>query len=221
VNSETLAATTLAGRWRAPVACVCVCVTLLLAGCVSLFGDRLGAITFHTLTPTAEAPPPSGQNGGGLVGVQTVRLPEYLNQRGIVTRTTDTELRVADDVQWAGSLDDNMTQVIAADLSALLASSRVVTFPVNPSLPLDRVVQIDVARFDSGANNEVILDAQWLVFADGGRTFLTTNGRRYRVQAADGSYAAIVSAMSAATGQLSRDIAASLSAERGRRLSLR
>jgi uncharacterized protein len=211
---------TLAGRLRAPVACLYA--TLLLAGCVSLFGDRLNAITFYALAPTADALPPRSQKAGGLIAVQTVRLPEYLNQRGIVTRTTDTELRVADDVQWAGSLDDNMTQVIAADLSALLASSRAVTFPVNPSLPLDRVVQVDVARFDSDMNNEVILDAQWLVFADGGRTFLTTDGRRYRVPAADGSFPAIVSAMSRATGQLSRDIAANLSAERrGRRLSLR
>ena len=210
---------TLGRRWRAPV--VCVCATLLMAGCGSLFGDRLGAITFHALAPTVDAARTSNQKNGGLVAVQTVRLPEYLNQRGIVTRSSDTELRVADDVQWAGSLDDNMTRVIAADLSALLASSRVVTFPVNPSLPVDRVVQVDVARFDANRDNVVILDAQWLVFADGGRTFLTTDGRRYRVPAADASYSAIVSAMSAATGQLSRDIAASLSAERGRRLSLR
>lgn len=182
-----------------------------LAGCAPLFGGRLDPITYHALKPTVDGRAAAPVAAGGMIALQTVRLPEYLNQRGIVTRNRLTEVAVADDSQWAGSLANDMTNVVATNLATLLPGRPVTTFPVNPALPIDRVVQVDVTRFDGQPAGDVVLDAQWLVFADGGRRFVGADGRRYTVPTADDGIPAIVDAMSEAVGQLSRDVAETLS----------
>ena len=123
--------------------------------------------------------------GNRIIAVQTVRLPDYLNQNGIVTRTEANAINVARDSQWAGALDDNITNVIVADLSRLLGSTKVVAYPVSAALPVDRVVQVDISQFEQAPDGTVTLAAQWTIFADGGRT-LPGDRRRHLHASASG-----------------------------------
>ena len=182
----------------------------MLSGCASLF-DASPPISYFTLTPTASGDaarlPPLGSR---IIAVQTVRLPDYLNQNGIVTRSQANAINVARDSQWAGALTDNITNVIVANLSRLLASSKVVAYPVSAALPVDRVVQVDISQFEQTPGGEVTLAAQWTIFADGGRSYLTTDSGLYSTTAAEAGYAEVAAAMSRLLGSLSGDLATAL-----------
>lgn len=199
-------------RRSASLATIVLCATL--AGCGSLFGPS-APVQYFTLTPTASANSVVPGMANRIVAVQTVRLPEYLNQNGIVTRTQTNAINVARDNQWAGPLDSNATNVIVANLSRLLGSTRVVAFPVSAALPVDRVVHVDISQFEQTPDGTVTLAAQWTIFADAGRTYLATDAGSYSVAAAS-DYPAITAAMSQLLGALSRDIAAALTSVAGR-----
>ena len=183
-------------------------VGILVTGCASLLGES-PPITYYTLTPTSfsDGTRPADNR---IIAVQTARLPEYLNQKGIVTRTQDNELDVAANSQWAGALDDNVTKVIVADLSKLFGTTRIVAYPVSAALPVDRVVQVDISRFEAESDGNVQLSAQWIIFGDGGRSYVQVNGGSYTASTGNGDYRSIAAAMSQALGDLSRDIATSL-----------
>ena len=197
----------MSGRSRVAIA---FAISALVTGCASLLGSS-PPITYYALTSTS-----SGSDDGTsplndrIIAVQTVRLPEYLNQKGIVTRTEANELNVAANSQWAGTLDDNITKVIVADLSRLLGTSRIVAYPVSAALPVDRVVQVDISWFEAESGGNVRLSAQWIIFGDGGRSYVQIDGGSYMASASDGDYRSIAAAMSRALGDLSRDIATSL-----------
>ncbi len=190
-----------------PIAVLLVCT--LLSGCGSLFSAS-SPIHYYTLTSSAIIDPALPPLGNRIVAVQTVRLPEYLNQNGIVTRTEENAIDVAKDSQWAGALDANATQVIVADLAKLLSSTRVVAYPVSAALPVDRVVQVDISRFEQGPDGKVVLVAQWTLFGDGGRTYLTTDSGSYTTAPEGSGYGAIAAAMGRLLGSLSHDIAEAL-----------
>ena len=182
-------------------------VCLPVVGCGSLF-DASPTISYYTLTPTASPDSALPSLGNRIIAVQTVRLPDYLNQNGIVTRSEANAINVARDSQWAGALNDNITNVIVANLSRLLASTRVVAYPVSAALPVDRVVQ--VSQFEQAPGGEVALAAQWTIFADGGRSYLATDAGTYATVASETGYAGIAGAMSQLLGSLSHDIAGAL-----------
>lgn len=194
------------GRSRVAIA---FAISALLTGCASLLGGS-PPITYYALTSTSAGDGTRPPADDRIVAVQTARLPEYLNQKGIVTRTEANELNVAANSQWAGTLDDNITKVIVADLSKLLETTRIVAYPVSAALPVDRVVQIDISRFEAESGGNVQLSAQWIIFGDGGRSYVQIEGGSYMASAKDGDYRSIAAAMSRALGDLSHDIATSL-----------
>ena len=194
------------GRSRLAIA---LATSTLVAGCGSLMGES-PPINYYTLTPTSSGDDTRAFADSHIIAVQTVRLPEYLNQKGIVTRTEAHELDVAANSQWAGALDDDITKVIVADLSKLLGTTRIVAYPVSAALPVDRVVQVDISRFGAEPGGNVQLSAQWIIFGDGGRSYVQVDGGTYSASASNGDYRSIAAAMSRALGDLSGDIATSL-----------
>ena len=158
----------MSGRSRVAIV---LAISALVAGCASLLGGS-PPITYYALTSTSSGDGTRPPADNRIIAVQTARLPEYLNQKGIVTRTEANELDVAANSQWAGTLDDNITKVIVADLSKLLGTARIVAYPVSAALPVDRVVQIDISRFEAESGGNVRLSAQWIIFGDGGRSYV-------------------------------------------------
>jgi uncharacterized lipoprotein YmbA len=170
--------------------------------------------SFYTLSATAE-PQPAPSSGEGLViGLGPVTLPQYLDRPNIVTRAGANQMRLGDFQQWAEPLEPLLNRVIAEDLSALGAKD-VIPFPQRGDIPLDRVVEVDISRFDANETGEIKLDARWRIYRGNGST-LVTSGRSLVTEqgAAVPDYDAIVAAMSRALGHLSAEIAAATNVQR-------
>jgi len=85
---------------------------------------------------------------GPAVGVWKVMLPDYLDRSEIVTRDNAYQIEMADFSWWAGNLENNMTVLIAAELSEGLLSNRVLVSPWESYRKHDYQLKIRVVRFD-------------------------------------------------------------------------
>ena len=108
------------------------------------------------------AAPRSGQ--GLVIGLGPLTLPHYLDRPDIVTRAGANQMRLGDFSQWAEPLEPLLARIMAEDLYALTGADDVIPIPQRGDLPLDRVVEVDVARFDADEAGEVRLDARWRVY---------------------------------------------------------
>lgn len=211
--------------WR-PIARSSWLVALaMLAGCAASEPSR-----FYTLSPqvpaaeaTAASPRPLDAARGN-VALSPVQVPRYLDRPQLVTRTDANTLRLSEFDKWSEPLADMIGRVLSEDLARRLPHQRVFVLPVRQAVPIDRIVDVQILRFDADASGLVTLDARWQVFADAGRSLLAARDSVVRETASGAgeaaTVAATVAAMSRALSRLSADIAATLSGNRDGNVSL-
>ena len=147
---------------------------------------------------------PSGQIS---LGVGPVRLPGYLDRKEIVTRVAQNQFAVSENDRWAEPLDENLTHVLAQNLSILLGSDRIIAYP----WPIDQKphyrVEIQVLRFESDSAGEAQLSARWAVIDDTGKETPNLKASRLTRRAKEKSTDGSVAALSETVADLSREIA--------------
>jgi hypothetical protein len=132
--------------------------------------------------------------------------------------------------QWGGDLSDNMTRVLATNLSNLLGTERVSLYPWKDRAPTDFQVTVDVSKFETEADGSTVLSVFWSLVNPNDGTVLEMRRSTYRdagkgtVAGTSGStgtsgptgsdrpYDAAVAAMSRNLGLLSNDIATAIRA---------
>jgi uncharacterized lipoprotein YmbA len=149
------------------------------------------------------------------VGVGPVEFPEYLDRHNLVRRTGSNELHVAEFELWGQSLRQNFTQVLGRNLEILVPGVAAVSFPwKGPGVDLAYRLVVQVDRFDAGPDDHVALDAVWALHEGMSARWIAGGHTDIRVPVRGRGYAAIVSAMSQAVAELSREIAPRLEAAR-------
>ena len=179
----------------------------LLAAC-SILRPSPDPSRFYVLTAVAASEAAGAANGQGpALGVGPVALPGYLERPELVTRVAPNEMRPADYHRWAEPLRTQFERTLGQNLSRLLGTDRVLTFPWWRGMPLDFIVQVDVSRFEPDAERGVHLVARWIV-RDGPRGTLLRAGDTDLVETvASDDPDAVVAALSHTLGRMSGDIA--------------
>jgi len=193
----------------ARAAALLLCATL--AACATSEPSR-----FYTLTPPP--PPDRAEPAAGAVTRQAplnvalspVQVPRYLDRPQLVTRSDANTLELAEFDKWSEPLSDMIGRVLAEDLSRRLADARIFLLPVRQAVPIERIVDIQVMRFDADAAGLVTLDARWQAFSEGGRKLMAAEVTLVREPAAQAGKAAVVAAMSRALSRLAAEIAEAL-----------
>jgi len=150
------------------------------------------------------------------IGVGPASLPAYLDRVGVVTRS-GSRLEVAQFDVWGESLAENVTRVLADNLERLLPGTSAAPFPWEGfSSRLDQRVAVRIARFDADGDGTVHLEASWSV-RSAARSEPSAGGRAAIREpvAAGGGVEQITDAMSRSLAELSRRIAAQVSARSG------
>lgn len=148
--------------------------------------------------------------GASRLGVGPVVLQRYLNRDEIITGFGDGELRLAEFEHWAEPLQDNVTQVLAANLGRLTGARQALVYPWPRTRLVDVQVEVDISRFHAEADGGVTLQARWSLYRED--TLLRTGQSDIRLPGGAGDYRAIVMRQSEALAALSREIAAALPA---------
>jgi uncharacterized lipoprotein YmbA len=181
---------------------------LLLVGCTLLAPQKDDA-RFFVLIPMhggAAQSPGSATSQSLVIGLGPITIPGYLNRPEVVTRMSDSELKVSDTDRWGERLDTNVAQVLAADLAAQLGTQQIVNYPWPFKTPIDYAVSVAFQRFERLADGHVIIEAKWTI----------RNGKNARIIQTDATSvsgpsgpdnASAAQALSRGLAQVSRDIA--------------
>jgi uncharacterized protein len=176
-------------------------IAAMLAGC-----GKSPSARFYTLTPLPSAQAPRAAKSQLAVRVEPVEIPEYLDRPEIVTREGENEVKVAQFHRWAGSLGENISDLLAEDLGQLLGSDRVlVNNGVSQGKP-DYLVALRVLRLDCLPGNQVLLKTQWRVAAADGRGEISRLSS-ITEKTPDSRYDTTVAAVNRAFHAVSREIA--------------
>lgn len=181
---------------------------ILLAGCSSAPVTR-----FFVLSPVAVTNEFSrGQSVPPIsLGIREVRLPQYLERPQIVVRSGDHQVYLAEDAQWAGNLQQDMTRVLTQNLAQFLHSDRIFSAPHNSPLKPEFRLELEVMRFEQNFDRRVVLSVRWWLVRTGDNTLLeapslTLYGTPLDVL----SYESLVDSMSSVYGELAQAIARSV-----------
>ena len=142
------------------------------------------------------------------IGVGPIKIPDYLDRPQMATRSTPSSIQFAEFDKWAESLGNNLTRVIAENLSILLSTDRVLVFPWPESMNVLYQVTVDVTKLEYTPDGKVTLVAGWSVFGDDGKKLLAMKRSRLTVPVQSTGFEAIASAQSRAVEDMSREIAA-------------
>lgn len=172
----------------------------LLGGCGTSPPSRLYVIEPMTMTGSTNAA------ASLTIAIGPITLPEYLNRREILTHDEPYRVNAAEFDRWAEPLDQGITAALAENLSILIPTDHVVTYPSDSAQQVDYAVQVRIISFGAEPNGDIALQAFWVIrgSADGP----AIRGKaRYSEQRRGNDVVDIVAAMSRALEQLSRDIA--------------
>ena len=192
-------------------------VLLALAGC----SDK--PTRLYVLTATTEKPAATSPNGLA-IGIGPITLPKYLDRPQIVSSVEANSLDQANFDQWGGDLNDNITRVLATNLSNLLATDRVSLYPWKDGAPVDYQVTLDVSRFEQDKDGSSVLSVFWSIVNPKDGTVVLMRRSSYSQPAPPGAsqtdnprrpYDAQAAAMSQDLAALSRDVATAITALKG------
>jgi len=153
------------------------------------------------------------RQGGEVVSIGPLRIPDYLDRSQIVTRSGKNEVKLAEFDRWAGSIEDDIIRALVEDISAQLPAGRFFVIRWSPlldsQLSSSYRVEMIVSRFEGALNGAVTLKAHWgIIGKDKG--FLLRKESIVVEQVSGSGYDAYVNAMSRAIERLSQEITDSI-----------
>jgi len=184
---------------------------LALAGCL---GGPSGPTNFYMLSPLSPSQAGTAMataEGRIRIGLATVVVPEYLNRNEIVFNLDNTVYQLAEFNQWAEPLNENLTRVLAENLTNLLREDSIDVFLASDSsIPADYRLEVDVLRLDGNLGGQAALLVQWALLEAGEDELILMRRSEYQEPAADNTYKGLVLAKSRTIEKLSQDIASAV-----------
>jgi uncharacterized lipoprotein YmbA len=184
---------------------------LALAGCLGGASAPTNFYMLSSLSPTQAGKSAAISEDRIRIGLATVVIPEYLNRNEIVVNLDNTVYQLAEFNQWAEPLNDNMTRVLAENLTNLLQDDSITVYLSSDSSILpDYRLEVDVLRLDGNLGSQAALMVQWALLAAEEDELILMRRSEYQEPAADNTYKGLVLAKSRTIETLSRDIAAAI-----------
>lgn len=178
--------------------------TLGLSGCATT-----KPTSFYMLQPIATVPADTmrvSTTTPVALGVGPVELPHYTDRPEIVTRGDGNRLDMAEFSQWGEPLDDNVTRVLAENLSMLLPTQKAEVFPWKRAADIDYQVTVEVSRFDATLGGDAVLAARWQIRDDRTGKEIVARKSSFTFPSVTSDHVGAVAAMNRALDALSVEI---------------
>jgi len=169
---------------------------------------------FYMLNTHSPAEKVINNDGNLRIGLWKIKLPELLDRQEIITRTGPYTIELADFHQWAGGLGNNITQLIADELSQNLKTDRVVISPWSSYRKNQYQIKIHISRFDGVLGGESILSGSWSLLNAAGDKEITRDAFNYKAFSTDKTYSEMVKIQSQLVVQLAEQISSTILAQK-------
>jgi uncharacterized lipoprotein YmbA len=180
----------------------------VLSGCATSPPSRFYLLSSLDITNPEMKPP--AEEPCFSIGIGPIRIPDYLDRPQIVTRGTSSEIALAEFDRWGEPMKDNLTRVLAKNLSILLCTNTIAFFPWRGGIPIDYRIEMEVLRMDGSLGGNVSLEAWWVILSGDGKRMLLSKKSNFTEAVGGQDYKSFVAAQGRALGRLSRDIAAAI-----------
>lgn len=140
-----------------------LCAALTLQGCAFLLPPQA---QFYQLEQGEPKLPQDDKGPAILLGPLT--LADYLQRENLVQRQADESLVISQQVRWAGSLGNDVGQLLLRQLAGQLDTSRIALYPDRVGFDTEVQVLLNISRLDSGAQRPAVLEAQWRLLDSAG-----------------------------------------------------
>jgi hypothetical protein len=181
---------------------------IAISGCGSTPPSKF--YTLHSLGDLGTKQQSTSAVPGISVGIRPVEIPDYLDRTQIVTRDSLNELKIAEFERWSGSLRENINMILAENISILLFSDRILSYPWDPAVKIDYWITVNVIRLEGIPGDHVSLKAQWIISSSKEDKETVIRISDLRENMSENSYEAMVAAMSRTFESLSREIASEI-----------
>jgi uncharacterized protein len=182
------------------------CLALLPAGCVL---KHSAPARLYVLQAVARGPAAAtGSAPQGVLGVQRVSVPTWMDRPEITARTGREEVKPDPLSRWGEPITRGIQRVVTENLAALLPERHLVAAPFAASQAVDQRLDLAITEGARQADGSVLLEARWAILGRDGAVLLQRRSS-YRT----GSVAnaeATVNATSEALALLSAEIAAAV-----------
>ena len=171
-------------------------------------------VQYYVLNPVlqGQTDAQSSYRGDFSIGVGPVEIPEILDRPHIVTRTDENRVAVAEYHRWGGSFKTGITEYLVQELSVLLKTYRVYSFPWRNIPAPDYRILLTIHRFDGNLGGEVVLDVSWAIDAALSKKILTGKRSTFKTVAKGTAYSDYVAAESRVLSDLGRELAVAIDA---------
>jgi uncharacterized lipoprotein YmbA len=182
---------------------------LFFTGCLGAKGpsQQTKFYVLNSLYSLEKIETPVAKTPNITIGVGPVDLPKYINRPHIVTRAIQNEIQIEEFERWAEPIDSNFFRVLADNLSILLQTDNIVSFPAKRSTKVDYQVAVTVTRFDGVVGKNALLRARWSIYGENGEKKLISKHSVYKQPVNGEELKDLVSAQSLALAHFSYDIA--------------
>ncbi len=135
---------------------------LAMAGCAATPPAQ-----FYQLQQGSPALPQTDKGVAVLLG--PLKLADYLQRETLVQRQGDDTLAITPQARWAGSLQDDVAQLLLRQLAGRLDSSRLALYPDRVGFKPEAQLLLSIGRLDSGPYQPAVLEAQWRLLDGNGK----------------------------------------------------
>ncbi len=189
---------------RPTVFCVIV-LMIFTAGCASPKASRfyaLNSMEGRDVGQTLDL-----EVKGKVVSIGHVSIPSILDRPQLVAYSGNNEVELSEFDRWAGNLKDDISRVLIDDLSVLISDEGISVVSWRHPVSTDYRIDINIIRFGSVSDREVVLSARWTVLEGKDNRVIHIHESSLRELTDGAGQAEAVAAMSRAVGKLSRELA--------------
>jgi uncharacterized lipoprotein YmbA len=186
-------------------------VALLLPGCAGAPSEPTRFYRLDGQPQRAQTSSLIPQPGEGLIGVGPVKLAAYLDRPQIVERQSPHRLGLHEFDHWAGSLQENIVQVVSDKMRQRLTHMQVISYPWHSAVKPDYEVALSINRFER-SGERIWLKLRWALIRSRDNKLLVMQRMVIEEPLEGSGIEAGVEAANRAVGQLAERIVASIPA---------
>ena len=185
---------------------VLACLALLSAGCALKRSApaRLYVLQAVALDPVAA----TGDAPRGVLGVQRVSVPAWMDRPEITARTGRGEIVPDPLARWGEPITRGIQRVVTENLAALLPERHLVAAPFAVSQAVDHRLDLAITESARQPDGGVLVEARWAILGPDGVALVQRRSSHRKAGAATAE--GTVSATSEALALLSGEIAAAV-----------
>jgi uncharacterized lipoprotein YmbA len=167
---------------------------------------------FYVLEPQFEIPSSGADDNvkKRIIGIGPVSIPALLERKQMVTRDENNNLQIAELQQWAAPLKDNITEVLAQNLTALQPKQIIRAYPWSAYGSIDFQIIVQINRFDAKPGHSANLEASWVIMEEQSHTIVKTGFSKIQATTENASTGGTVKALDKTLATLSQELSQAL-----------